>query len=78
MTDKIKVTIWNEFRHEKTNEAVKKLYDTHVAGDGLDDDGRDAIAVLVEELFDGFEVVVGREQGVLCEILRYARARRCA
>ena len=26
MTDKIKVTVWNEFRHEKTNEAVKKLY----------------------------------------------------
>lgn len=26
MADKIKVTIWNEFRHEKTNEAVKKLY----------------------------------------------------
>ena len=26
MKDKIKVTIWNEFRHEKTNEIVKKLY----------------------------------------------------
>ncbi|MBN1436130.1 MAG: ThuA domain-containing protein [Sedimentisphaerales bacterium] len=26
MADKIKVTVWNEFRHEKTNDAVKKLY----------------------------------------------------
>ena len=26
MTDKIRVTIWNEFRHEKTNPTVKKLY----------------------------------------------------
>lgn len=26
MPGKINVTIWNEFRHEKTNEAVKKLY----------------------------------------------------
>ncbi|MCP3966305.1 MAG: trehalose utilization protein ThuA [Lentisphaerae bacterium] len=26
MTKKINVTIWNEFRHEKSNEAVKKLY----------------------------------------------------
>jgi trehalose utilization protein len=26
MNDKIKVTVWNEFRHEKTNDAVKKLY----------------------------------------------------
>ena len=24
--EKIKVTIWNEFRHEKTNEAAKALY----------------------------------------------------
>ncbi len=26
MADKIKVTVWNEFRHEKKNEAVRKLY----------------------------------------------------
>ena len=26
MSKKINVTIWNEFRHEKTNEIVKKLY----------------------------------------------------
>jgi trehalose utilization protein len=26
MSDKIRVTVWNEFRHEKKNEAVKKLY----------------------------------------------------
>ena len=26
MADKIKVTVWNEFRHERSNEAVKKLY----------------------------------------------------
>ncbi|MDD5598251.1 MAG: ThuA domain-containing protein, partial [Victivallaceae bacterium] len=26
MADKINVTIWNEFRHEKEQEAVKKLY----------------------------------------------------
>jgi trehalose utilization protein len=26
MTDKIRVTIWNEARHEKTNEEVKKVY----------------------------------------------------
>lgn len=26
MKNKIKVTIWNEFRHEKTNEIVKELY----------------------------------------------------
>ncbi len=26
MTDKIRVTVWNEFRHEKNHEAVKKLY----------------------------------------------------
>lgn len=26
MTNKVRVTIWNEFRHEKKNEAVKKIY----------------------------------------------------
>src|SRR5579862_3680456 len=26
MSTKIRVTIWNEFRHEKKNEAVKKIY----------------------------------------------------
>lgn len=26
MVDTIKVTVWNEFRHEKKNEDVKKLY----------------------------------------------------
>ena len=26
MADKIRVTVWNEFRHEKKNEAVKKVY----------------------------------------------------
>ena len=26
MQRKINITIWNEFRHEKTNETVKKLY----------------------------------------------------
>ena len=26
MTDKIRVTVWNEFRHEREHEAVKKLY----------------------------------------------------
>lgn len=26
MTAKIRVTVWNEFRHEKSNEAVKKIY----------------------------------------------------
>ena len=26
MSDKIKVTVWNEFRHEKSNEAVKNIY----------------------------------------------------
>src|SRR2546426_6110139 len=26
MTNKIRVTIWNEFRHEKKNEKVKKIY----------------------------------------------------
>ena len=26
MNDKINVTVWNEFRHEKSNESVKKLY----------------------------------------------------
>ena len=26
MAGKIKVTVWNEFRHEKKNEAVKKIY----------------------------------------------------
>ena len=26
MSKKINVTIWNEFRHEKSNETVKKLY----------------------------------------------------
>ncbi|MDQ8188382.1 ThuA domain-containing protein [Pelagicoccus sp. SDUM812002] len=26
MTEKIKLTIWNEFRHEKTNAAVQKVY----------------------------------------------------
>ena len=26
MQKKINVTIWNEFRHEKTNASVKKLY----------------------------------------------------
>ena len=26
MSKKIKVTVWNEFRHEKSNEAVKKIY----------------------------------------------------
>ncbi len=26
MADKIRVTIWNEFRHEKKNEAVRKIY----------------------------------------------------
>ncbi|MBN1401683.1 MAG: ThuA domain-containing protein [Anaerolineae bacterium] len=26
MTDKIRVTVWNEFRHEKTHEAVAKIY----------------------------------------------------
>ena len=26
MADKIRVTVWNEFRHEKEHEAVKKLY----------------------------------------------------
>ncbi|MDQ8197133.1 ThuA domain-containing protein [Pelagicoccus enzymogenes] len=26
MTEKIKLTIWNEFRHEKTNAAVQKIY----------------------------------------------------
>lgn len=34
----IKVTVWNEFRHEKTNEAVKKLYPEgmhKVIGDAL-------------------------------------------
>ena len=26
MTSSIRVTVWNEFRHEKTNEAVMKVY----------------------------------------------------
>jgi trehalose utilization protein len=26
MADKIRVTVWHEFRHEKTNEAVKSMY----------------------------------------------------
>lgn len=26
MSDKIRVTVWNEFRHERKNEAVKKVY----------------------------------------------------
>ena len=26
MSDDIRVTVWNEFRHEKTNEAIAKLY----------------------------------------------------
>lgn len=26
MAEKIRVTVWNEFRHEKSNESVKKLY----------------------------------------------------
>ena len=26
MTDKIRVTVWNEYRHEKTDEAIGKLY----------------------------------------------------
>lgn len=26
MSDPVRVTVWNEFRHEKKNEAVKKLY----------------------------------------------------
>lgn len=26
MSDKVRVTIWNEFRHEKSNEKVRKLY----------------------------------------------------
>jgi len=26
MSDKIRVTVWNEFVHEKTHEAVKKIY----------------------------------------------------
>ncbi len=28
MSEAIKVTLWNEFRHEKNNEAVKKMYPT--------------------------------------------------
>ena len=38
MSKNVKVTIWNEFRHEKKNEAVKKLYPEgmhKVIGDGL-------------------------------------------
>lgn len=26
MTNQIRVTVWNEFRHEKRNEAVRKIY----------------------------------------------------
>ena len=26
MADKIRVTVWNEFRHEKTDDDVKKIY----------------------------------------------------
>ena len=26
MSEKIRVTVWNEFRHEKSDEAVRKIY----------------------------------------------------
>lgn len=26
MSNKIRVTVWNEYRHEKTNDAVKAIY----------------------------------------------------
>ncbi len=32
MTDKIRVTVWNEFRHEKTHEAVAKMYPEGIHG----------------------------------------------
>jgi len=32
MADKIRVTVWNEFRHEKTNAAVKKIYPEGIHG----------------------------------------------
>ena len=49
---------------EPGEEAVDRDDEPHVPGNGLDDHGRDLVAVLGEEAFDGLEVVVRRGQSV--------------
>ncbi|MBW5446501.1 trehalose utilization protein ThuA [Cohnella sp. CFH 77786] len=51
MNKRLRVTIWNEFRHEKENEKVRSVYPNgmHVAiGEGLDEDVEVAYATLDE------------------------------
>jgi len=32
MANKIRVTVWNEFRHEKVDEAIRKVYPDGIHG----------------------------------------------
>jgi trehalose utilization protein len=52
MADKIRVTVWNEFRHEKTNAAVKKIYPDGIHGTiakGLKAAGMDVTCATLDE-----------------------------
>jgi trehalose utilization protein len=52
MSSKIRVTVWNEFRHEKKNEAVKKIYPNgmHVViADGLKKGGFEVRTATLDE-----------------------------
>lgn len=52
MSSKIRVTVWNEFRHEKKNEAVKKIYPNgmHVViAEGLKKGGFDVRTATLDE-----------------------------
>ncbi len=64
MADKIRVTIWNEYRHEKTDENVKKLYPNGIHG---------TIAEFLGKYSDEIEVTLAAlddpDQGLPDEVL---------
>jgi trehalose utilization protein len=66
---KIRVTIWNEFRHEKTNEIVKKVYPKGIHGaiaEGLEKSGGFAIKTAsLDEPEHGLTEAVLNETDVL-------------
>ena len=46
------VTVWNEFRHEKTNETIKKIYPEgihSVIADGLSEHGIETLTATLDE-----------------------------
>jgi trehalose utilization protein len=65
----IKVTVWNEFRHEKTDEAVKKLYPKGIHKTIADQlkaqDGIEAGTATLEEPEHGLTEAVLKETDVL-------------